>query len=252
MTRITTLLLLVMFWSGAAFAAVYTCRDEDGNLFLTNNRNKFPPGCVQVGEPIGEESAPSPPAASPPAAQGREPEMIDRRGSSSPPRSQAPPAPREEAKPEAPSTETGAPAGEAEMTPAGSPETGPGGAKPGQSGEQPPPQEDQADERTNEVLPNAPGQTDQPNVDAPVEGGEMPAGEEAGATKEGELERWRAQARALADSNDALRTAARSQTGTAAQLEQLKNRIRLFLDRLAASKLTPEEQALVAAELPPQ
>jgi ABC-type transporter Mla subunit MlaD len=80
----------------------------------------------------------------------------------------------------------------------------------------------------------------------------MPAGEEAGATKEGELERWRAQARALADSNDALRTAARSQTGTAAQLEQLKNRIRLFLDRLAASKLTPEEQALVAAELPPQ
>jgi hypothetical protein len=135
------------------------------------------------------------------------------------------------------------------MTPAGSPETGPGGAKPGQSGEQPPPQEDQADERTNEVLPNAPGQ---PNVDAPVEGGEMPAGEEAGATKEGELERWRAQARALADSNDALRTAARSQTGTAAQLEQLKNRIRLFLDRLAASKLTPEEQALVAAELPPQ
>jgi hypothetical protein len=96
MTRITTLLLLVMFWSGATFAAVYTCRNKDGTLFLTNNRDKFPPGCVQVGEPIGEEPAPSPPAASPPAAQGREPEMIDRRRSSSPPRSQAPPAPRED------------------------------------------------------------------------------------------------------------------------------------------------------------
>jgi colicin import membrane protein len=180
MTRITTLLLLVMFWSVAAFAAVYQCRDQDGNLFLTNNRNKFPPGCVQVGEPIGEVPAPSPPAATAPVAPGSESKI----NSASPPPSQAPPAPREETKPEAPSPEAGAPAGEAEMTPAAAPETGPRGASPGQSGEQPPQQDDQAAERTDE----APGQPDQPNVATPVEGGEMPAGEEAGATKEGELE----------------------------------------------------------------
>jgi hypothetical protein len=66
MTRITILLLLLMFWSGAAFAAVYQCRNKDGSLFLTNNRNNYPQGCVQVGEPIGGETAPSPPAATPP------------------------------------------------------------------------------------------------------------------------------------------------------------------------------------------
>jgi hypothetical protein len=221
MTRITTLLLLVMFWSGTAFAVVYQCRDKDGNLFLTNNRNKFPPGCVQVGEPIGEERAPSPPAASPPAAPGSRPEMLDRGRPALPPSFQ---------------------------TPAGTPETG--GAVPGPSGKQPP-QEEQAVERTDEV-PSVSGQPDQPSVVTPVQGGKMPAGEEAGATKEGELERWRAQARALAGSYDALHKAAGSQIEKAAQLEQLENRIQLFLERLAASKLTPEERAEVEAELPPE
>lgn len=188
MTRITILLLLVIFWSGATFAAVYQCRDKDGNLFLTNNRNKFPPGCVQVGEPIGKESTPSPPAAMPPAGRENEPETSGRRRSSSPPRSQTPPVPREETKSDAPSSEAGTPAGEAEMTPAGAPEAGAGGAEAGQTGELPPQQEDQADERTNEV-PNPPGQPDSLNVDTPVEGGERPAEEEAGETKEGEPER---------------------------------------------------------------
>jgi hypothetical protein len=171
MTRITTLLLLVMFWAGAAFAVVYQCRNKDGTLFLTNNRDKFPPGCVQIGEPIGEERAPSPPAATSPPARGSEPEMRDRRRPSAPRRSMAPLAPRGETKPEAPLPEASAPAEEAEMTPAGAPETRTGGAIPGQSGEQPPQQqEDQADEGTDEV-PNAPGQPDQPEADTPVEGG---------------------------------------------------------------------------------
>jgi hypothetical protein len=156
MTRITILLLLVMFWSGVAFAVVYQCRAKDGSLFLTNNRSKFPPGCVQVGEPIGEERAPSPPTASPPAARGSAPGMIDRRRPSSLPLPPAPVAPPEETKPEAPSAETGEPEGEAEITPAGSPESGPEGANPEQSGEQPP-QEAPADVETGAV-PNAPGQ----------------------------------------------------------------------------------------------
>jgi hypothetical protein len=171
MTRITTLLLLLTFWSGAAFALVYQCLDKDGNLFLTNNRNKFPPGCVQVGEPIGEAPAPSP-AATPPAAPGSTPGMNDRGRSSSPPRPLAPPAPRAETKSEAPSPEA-APAGAAEMPPAGAPETAPGGANAGQPGE----------------VPDAPGQPDQPDVDTPVKGGETPAGVEADAAKEGEPER---------------------------------------------------------------
>jgi len=171
MTRITPLVLLVMLWSGTAFAVVYQCRNKDGTLFLTNNRDKFPPGCVQVGEPIGEERAPSPPAATPPPVRGSEPEMRDRRRPSAPPRTMAPLAPREETKPEAPSPEAGAPAEEAEMPPAGAPATGPGGAIPEQSGEQPlQQQEDQADEGRDEV-PNAPGQPDQPEADTPVEGG---------------------------------------------------------------------------------
>jgi hypothetical protein len=166
MTRITPLFMLVMLWSGTAFAVVYQCRNKDGTIFLTNNRDKFPPGCVQVGEPIGEERAPSPPAATPPPVRGSEPEMRDRRRPSAPPRTMAPPPPREETKPEAPSPEAGAPA------------TGPGGAIPEQSGEQPPPQEeDQADERTDEV-PIAPGQPDQPEADTPVEGGAAGSGQD--------------------------------------------------------------------------
>jgi hypothetical protein len=170
MIRITTLLLLVMFWSTASFALVYQCRNKDGTLFLTNNRDKFPPGCVQVGEPIGEERTPSPPAATPPAARGSEPEMRDRRRPSVPARSMAPLAPREEPKPEAPSAEAGAPAEEAGTTPAAAPETAPGGAIPVESGEQPPQQQDQADEEPAEV-PDVPGQPDQTNVETPVEGG---------------------------------------------------------------------------------
>lgn len=114
MTRITTLFLLLMLWCGAAFAVVYQCRDKNGNLFLTNNRDKFPPGCVQIGEPIGEQPAPSPPAATLPAARGSEPEMRERRRQSSPPRTQAPPAPMEVPKPEAPPPEADAPEEEAE------------------------------------------------------------------------------------------------------------------------------------------
>jgi hypothetical protein len=186
MTRITTLFLLLMFWSGAAFALVYQCRTREGNLFLTNNRNKFPPGCVQVGEPIGEEPAPSPPAAIPPAGQGREPGMNDRRRSSTPPPSQAPSEPREVTPPEAPLPEADVPADEVEMTPAGPQETDPGGANPVQSGEVPL-QDDQADEGKDEG-PDALDLPDQLNMNTPVEGGELPA-EQASPAGEGEQDR---------------------------------------------------------------
>ena len=167
MTRIATLLLLVLLWSAAAEAVVYQCRDKKGNIFLTNNRNKFPPGCVQFGEPMGEESAPSPPAAIPPAVPRSESEMRDRRRPSAPPRSQAPPAPREEPAPVTPSAEAAAPAGDAEIAPAGTPEAGAGEALPGQPGE-PPPQDDQVDGQPADI-PNAPGQPARPAVDTPVE-----------------------------------------------------------------------------------
>jgi hypothetical protein len=162
MIRITTLLLLVMFWSTAAFALVYQCRNKDGTLFLTNNRDKFPPGCVQVGEPMGEERTLSPPAAPPPRGRGSEPEMRDRPRPVAPPRAQAPPAAQEETEPETPSAEAGAPAGEAEIAPAEAPESGVGAVS------EPSPQNERADGLPADA-PNAPGQPAGPTVETPVE-----------------------------------------------------------------------------------
>lgn len=137
MTRIATLLLLMIFCSGTVFAAVYQCRNKDGSLFLTNNRSKFPPGCVQVGEPIGAESAPSPPAATPPEAQRSAPQVNGRERLPSPPRSPAPPAPKQETMPEAPSSQSG--------TLEEDPLPSPGVAEPERPGE-PPPEAEQEDE----------------------------------------------------------------------------------------------------------
>ncbi len=61
MIRFISLLLLLILWSGPIHAEVYQCLTEQGILFLTNNRNKFPPGCQQVGGSTGGESMASPP-----------------------------------------------------------------------------------------------------------------------------------------------------------------------------------------------
>jgi len=115
MIKITFFLMLAMLWSEAAFAVVYQCRDQKGNIFLTNDRSKFPPGCEQFGETYGEQPPP-PPAVTPPAATRRsEPAMSERRRTLSPPPAAAPPAaaePPAAAAPspaQAPATETGAP-----------------------------------------------------------------------------------------------------------------------------------------------
>jgi hypothetical protein len=177
MIRIATLLLLLLFWCGSAFAVVYQCRTEEGNLFLTNNRSKFPPGCVQVGEPIGEAPAPSPPEAGPPAVQRREPETIDPGRASPPLRSRAPLEVPEETTPEGASSDKSAPGV--------LPETGPEGARPEPPDEQPPLQEDQAEEGTDEGADALDQPEETPDTEAPVEGGEVPA-DEAGAAGEGE------------------------------------------------------------------
>ncbi|ALC15930.1 hypothetical protein DSOUD_1148 [Desulfuromonas soudanensis] len=180
MIRIATLLLLLLFWCGSAFAVVYQCRTRENNLFLTNNRNKFPPGCVQVGEPIGEAPAPSPPDSGPPALQRREPETIDPRRASPPPRSRAPLEVPEETTPEGALHEGSAPGV--------SPETGPEAARPESPDEQPPLQEGQAEEGTDEGA-DPPGQPEEtPDTEGPAAGGEVPAAE-AGAAGEGEGER---------------------------------------------------------------
>jgi len=90
------LLLLLFVLPGASGATVYQCLTQDKILFLTNIRNNFPPGCQQVGGPIGEESAALQPEANSSATRGSDREMNDRRRSSPPPRSTAPPRPSEE------------------------------------------------------------------------------------------------------------------------------------------------------------
>jgi hypothetical protein len=179
MIRIATLLLLLLFWCGSAFAVVYQCRTEEGNLFLTNNRSKFPSGCVQVGEPIGEAPAPSPEAGLP-AVQRREPETIDPRRASQPLRSRAPLEVPDETTPEGASS--------VESAPGVLPETGPEGARPEPPDEQLPLQEDQAEEGTDEGADALDQPEEAPDTEAPVEGGEVPV-DEAGAAGEGEEER---------------------------------------------------------------
>lgn len=176
MIRFATLLLLLLFWCGSAFALVYQCRTEEGNLFLTNNRSKFPPGCVQVGEPIGEAPAPSPPDAGPPAGQRRAPETIDPRRASPPP-SRAPLEVQDVTTPEGALSDGSAPAV--------SPESGPEGARSEPPGEQPPLQEDQAEEGTDGGADVLDQPEEVPDTEAPVDGGEVPA-DEAGAAGEGE------------------------------------------------------------------
>lgn len=147
MIKITILLLLAMFWSGTAIAVVYQCRDKAGNIFLTNDRSKFPPGCEQFGEPFGEQPPP-PPATSRPATRRSEAEMNGRGRAPSPPPSPAPTTPKQLTKPEMPSPQAG--------SPAGSPGPDPGGAEPERPGE-PKQEDDQEDEGTAET-PDAPGQ----------------------------------------------------------------------------------------------
>lgn len=111
MIKITILFLLAMFWSESSLAVVYQCRDKAGNIFLTNDRSKFPPGCEQFGETFGEQPPP-PPAVTPPAAPIRnEPGMSERRRSPSPPPSPEPQptqdqSKQQEFKPATPATET--------------------------------------------------------------------------------------------------------------------------------------------------
>lgn len=105
MTRISLLLLLSIIWTGPAFAVVYQCRDKAGNIFLTNDRSKFPPGCEQFGEPFGEQPAP-PPAVTAPAARQSEPQVQDRRRPPAPPRPQPTAAPVQEPQPAIPAAAT--------------------------------------------------------------------------------------------------------------------------------------------------
>jgi len=102
----TTLLLLLIMLPGAAGATVYQCLTQDEILFLTNIRNNFPPGCRQVGEPIGEESAALSPVPISSSTLDSDREMNDRQRSSLPPRSQAPKGPSEEASSEGPNQVT--------------------------------------------------------------------------------------------------------------------------------------------------
>jgi hypothetical protein len=77
--HLVTPMLLLFLLPGVVGATVYQCRNRDGILFLTNDRDKIPPGCDQVSELIGEKAA---------ASSQENSVMRDHRPSSPPPRSQ--------------------------------------------------------------------------------------------------------------------------------------------------------------------
>jgi len=237
--RIAILLLLIVFWSASACAAIYQCRTRDGKLFLTNNRDKFPPGCEQVGGPVGEEPASSQPAGSPPSREsGRRTDNLRQTSPLLP--SQMPPAPDQPTRSDAPSPYPAAPETDIEKAKPGAPED--------QSPQQP---NSPADERS-EAIRKPPGEPDQPNALAPSEGGEtLPANGADTTTPKADQESWLAEARALASQYDALSNATDAPPGQAERLDQMEIRIQSFLDRLEASGLSEEEQAEVEAELPP-
>lgn len=107
------LLLLLLALPGAADATVYQCLTQDEILFLTNIRNNFPPGCRQVGEPIGEDSAALSPDPISSSTLDSDREMNDRLRPSPPPRSKAPKGPTEKTSSEGSSHATDSQAGQA-------------------------------------------------------------------------------------------------------------------------------------------
>lgn len=220
MTRFVAFLLPALFLASTVGAAIYQCRDRDGKILLTNNKSKFPPGCEQIGGPIGEETSPAAPSPAPP-----------------PPASRVAPSEPRQTQPGQPSTGQG--------SPGAAPPTGDTPAEASAPAETSPPQA-------------LPGEPEPPTGEAPPGDIGTPATEETPATgdtseagRAAELERWKQQARAMADRFEALQGPGGTESGKEGQLQQLENRIESFLDRLAASGLTPEEQAEVEAELPP-
>jgi|GEM_PF-2054963 len=103
--RIAMLLLLICVFPGTAAATVYQCLTQDGVLFLTNDRDNFPAGCEEAGEPIGEESATLAPKSNSSFLNSGRKRNIQQ-GSSAPSRSQASTSKAEEARSESPDRTT--------------------------------------------------------------------------------------------------------------------------------------------------
>jgi len=105
MIRFISLLLLLIWWPGPIHAEVYQCLTQEGILFLTNNKNKFPPDCQEVGGSLEGETMASPPTGHP------NPDQESTRKSSTPS-----PAPAEEPQSADSSQAKEAPAGGLAMT----------------------------------------------------------------------------------------------------------------------------------------
>jgi hypothetical protein len=185
-TQIIILLLLLSVLPGESSATVYQCLTRDGILFLTNIPNNFPPGCQEVGDPIGEESAASSPGSISSAPPGSVRERNDRRAPALPVRPQPPQGPTAEA---------------------------------GSEGSN----------QTSNSQANLPGVL----------------------THKKELEVWRGLAERMAARYQAIQNSSGSPSEKAEKLDKLENNLRMLRDNLAASPISPEEQAEIEVVLPP-